>query len=98
MSIKAGFAVTCIIISYFISTGSTFSSLFCCYEMEMFGDSLNAELDPQMIMLSESFQHSLLVMMRSIVANIFQPKLAAYRQLSILDGKLRTFLCPAFQL
>ncbi|XP_044213816.1 dynein axonemal intermediate chain 4-like isoform X1 [Thunnus albacares] len=62
-------------------TGSTISSLF---EIQMCGTSLNAEPDPQQIMLSESFQHSLLVMERSIVAEVFQPKLAAYRQLPIL--------------
>lgn len=58
-------------------------------KMEMCRDSFNTEADPQLIMLSESFQHSLLVMERSIVANIFQPKLAAYRQLPVLEGKLR---------
>ncbi|XP_070763038.1 dynein axonemal intermediate chain 4-like [Enoplosus armatus] len=65
-----------------VGTGSTVSSLL---EMEMCGDSLNAEPDPQMIMLSESFQDSLLVMERSIVADVFQPKLAAYRQLPIRE-------------
>lgn len=100
MFIEASFAVTSfnninnINFSYFISSDSTISSLFYCSEMEMCGDSLNAEPDRQ-IMLSESFQHSLLVMTRSIVANIFQPKLAAYRQLPILDGKLRTFVLSA---
>lgn len=57
--------------------------------MEMCGNSLNTETDPQLILLSESFQQSLLVMERSIVANIFQPKLAAYRQLHIPAGELR---------
>ncbi|XP_038562176.1 dynein intermediate chain 4, axonemal-like [Micropterus salmoides] len=64
------------------STGSTISSLL---ELEMCGSSLKAEPDPQLIMSSESFQHSLLVMERSIVAHIFQPKLAAYRLLPIED-------------
>ncbi|XP_070686525.1 dynein axonemal intermediate chain 4-like [Pempheris klunzingeri] len=63
-------------------TGSTISSLL---EMEMNGNSVNAEPDPKLIMLSESFQHSLLVIERSILANVFQPKLAAYRQLPILE-------------
>ncbi|XP_044050038.1 dynein axonemal intermediate chain 4-like isoform X2 [Siniperca chuatsi] len=65
-----------------VSTDSTISSLL---EVEICGNSSKAEPNPQLIMLSESFQQSLLVMERSIVANIFQPKLAAYRQLPILE-------------
>lgn len=53
----------------------------------MCGSSLNTEPDPQLI-LSESFQHSLFVMERIIAGKIFQPKLAAYRQLPMLEGKL----------
>ncbi|KAM7397079.1 hypothetical protein PAMP_020076 [Pampus punctatissimus] len=64
-----------------VSTGSTFSSLL---EMETCGTSLNAAEGQQQIMLSEAFQHSLLVMERSIVANVFQPRLAAYRELHII--------------
>uniref|UniRef100_A0A3B4WE25 Dynein axonemal intermediate chain 4 n=1 Tax=Seriola lalandi dorsalis TaxID=1841481 RepID=A0A3B4WE25_SERLL len=63
---------------------STSSSLL---EMENYGNSLNVEPDPQWIMESESFQHSLLLVMRNIMVNIFQPKLAAYRQLPVLEGK-----------
>uniref|UniRef100_A0A8C9YX04 Dynein axonemal intermediate chain 4 n=1 Tax=Sander lucioperca TaxID=283035 RepID=A0A8C9YX04_SANLU len=62
-----------------LSIGSTIGSL-----LEMETCSLNAESNPELIMLTESFQHSLLVMERSIVANLFQPKLAAYRQLPII--------------
>ncbi|XP_056244301.1 dynein axonemal intermediate chain 4-like isoform X2 [Seriola aureovittata] len=65
-----------------ICTGSTSSSLL---EMENYGNSLNVEPDPQWIMESESFQHSLLLVMRNIMVNIFQPKLAAYRQLPVLE-------------
>ncbi|XP_026170340.1 dynein axonemal intermediate chain 4 isoform X2 [Mastacembelus armatus] len=64
------------------STASAASSL---KEVEVFGCSSNAESDLQLIMLSEKFQHCLLVMERSILENTFQPKLAAYRQLSILE-------------
>ncbi|KAJ3599054.1 hypothetical protein NHX12_033017 [Muraenolepis orangiensis] len=42
------------------------------------------EPDPALILHSESFQHSLLVMERTILANIYQPRLAAYRQLPTL--------------
>ncbi|XP_030280897.1 WD repeat-containing protein 78-like isoform X2 [Sparus aurata] len=67
--------------SYTVATDSTDrGSLF---ELEMCGRSLNTELDPQLI-LSESFRHSLFVMERIVVGKIFQPKLAAYRQLPIL--------------
>lgn len=55
--------------------------------MEIFGNRVNDEPDPQRILLSESFKYSLSIMERNIVANIFQPKLAAYRQLPILEGK-----------
>nr|XP_046249819.1 dynein axonemal intermediate chain 4-like isoform X3 [Scatophagus argus] len=68
--------------SHSSSTGSTLSSLF---EKEMCGSSLNAEPDPQLSMLSGSFQQSLFLMERNIVGNIFQPKLAAYRQLPIIE-------------
>lgn len=51
----------------------------------------NAESDLQLIILSEKFQHLSLVMERSILENTFQPKLAAYRQLPVLAGKLSSF-------
>ncbi|XP_068579502.1 dynein axonemal intermediate chain 4-like [Cebidichthys violaceus] len=65
-----------------LSTGSTISSKL---EKEMCEDSFNADYDLQLILSSESFQHSLLVMERSIVANVFQTELAAYRQLPALE-------------
>ncbi|KAM7401377.1 hypothetical protein PAMA_005526 [Pampus argenteus] len=64
------------------STGSAASSL---KDVEAFGNSLNAETDLQLIMHSEKLQNSLLVMERSILGNTFQPKLAAYRQLPVLE-------------
>ncbi|GAA6215260.1 WD repeat-containing protein 78-like isoform X2 [Lates japonicus] len=65
-----------------VGTGSTISSLL---EKDICWDSSKAEPDPQRILQSDSFQHSLLVMERTIVANILQPKLSAYRQLPILE-------------
>ncbi|XP_026220601.1 WD repeat-containing protein 78-like isoform X2 [Anabas testudineus] len=65
-----------------ISNGSIVSSVL---ETDILGNNTNNEPDPQQILLSESFQYSLLIMERNIVANIFQPKLAAYRQLPILE-------------
>uniref|UniRef100_UPI0037E81242 dynein axonemal intermediate chain 4 n=1 Tax=Semicossyphus pulcher TaxID=241346 RepID=UPI0037E81242 len=65
-----------------VTTGSTVSLLI---ETDKCRSGLNTEPDPQLIMLSESFQHSLSVMERTIAANLLQPKLAAYRQLPILD-------------
>uniref|UniRef100_A0A8C4GD73 Dynein axonemal intermediate chain 4 n=1 Tax=Dicentrarchus labrax TaxID=13489 RepID=A0A8C4GD73_DICLA len=64
------------------STGSVASSL---KEQEALGNGLNAESELQLIMLSEKFQHLLLVTERSILGNVFQPKLAAYRELPILE-------------
>ncbi|KAM7415026.1 hypothetical protein PAMA_019718 [Pampus argenteus] len=75
------------------STGSTFSSLL---EMETCGTSLN-EPDQQQIMLSEAFQHSLLVMERSIVSNLFQPRLAAYRQLHIFPDAEESSPTPTLE-
>ncbi|XP_066547950.1 dynein axonemal intermediate chain 4 isoform X2 [Amia ocellicauda] len=42
--------------------------------------------DPAVILLSKKFQQDLIVMERILMQNIFQPKLAAYRQLPILTG------------
>nr|XP_046264360.1 dynein axonemal intermediate chain 4 isoform X2 [Scatophagus argus] len=66
------------------STASSVSAASSLKEVEAFGNSLNAESELQLIMLSETFQHLLLVMERSILRNTYQPKLAAYRQLPIL--------------
>ncbi|XP_031725305.1 dynein axonemal intermediate chain 4 [Anarrhichthys ocellatus] len=67
------------------SSFSTASTICSKLEMEMCEDSFNADYVLQLIMSSESFQYSLLVMERSIVANIFQTMLAAYRQLPTLE-------------
>ncbi|XP_037644615.1 dynein intermediate chain 4, axonemal isoform X3 [Sebastes umbrosus] len=67
------------------STASTASAASSLKEVEAIGISLNAESDLQLIMLSEKFQHCLLVMERSILGNTFQPKLAAYRQLPVIE-------------
>ncbi|TNN79864.1 WD repeat-containing protein 78 [Liparis tanakae] len=47
-------------------------------------DSVKADYDLQLVLSSESFKCSLVVMERSVVANTFQTKLAAYKQLPIL--------------
>ncbi|XP_024908248.1 dynein axonemal intermediate chain 4 isoform X3 [Cynoglossus semilaevis] len=46
--------------------------------------SVKTESDLQLIMQSDRFHHSLLVMERSIMGNTFQPLLAAYRQLPVV--------------
>ncbi|XP_026229533.1 WD repeat-containing protein 78, partial [Anabas testudineus] len=71
-----------------VSVGSTVSSASASSslkEVDVFGSRLNAESDLQLIMLSEKFQHCLRVMERSIMGNILQSKLAAYRQLPVLE-------------
>ncbi|KAM3876335.1 dynein axonemal intermediate chain 4 [Diretmus argenteus] len=68
-----------------VSTASMDSLYSSQKEMETFGTGLDEEPDPQLILLSEKFHHSLLVMERSILGNLFQPKLAAYRQLPTLE-------------
>ncbi|XP_061533871.1 dynein axonemal intermediate chain 4 [Phycodurus eques] len=61
-----------------ISTVSTGSSLF---SIKMQGGDLSDVPELQLIFKSETFQRNLLIMERCLVANIFQPKLAAYRNL-----------------
>lgn len=72
----------CTIFSYFSSDNGTRS----LKEIETFGN-LNTEAERQLIMLSDKFQHRLLVVEWSILGSIFQSKMAAYRQLPILTGK-----------
>ncbi|KAL7387061.1 hypothetical protein ABVT39_017776 [Epinephelus coioides] len=67
------------------STASTASAASSLKEVEAFGNTLNAESDLQLIMLSEKFQHCVLVMERTVLGNTFQPKLAAYRQLPVIE-------------
>ncbi|XP_053739752.1 dynein axonemal intermediate chain 4 [Synchiropus splendidus] len=64
------------------STGSASSSM---REMESLGNTAGAESELQVILHSEVFHHSLLVMQRSVLANTFQSQLAAYRQLPVLQ-------------
>ncbi|XP_054465880.1 dynein axonemal intermediate chain 4-like [Anoplopoma fimbria] len=64
------------------AVGSTISSQV---ETEIHGNNLNTDYDAELIMSSEAFKYSLLVMERSIVANNFQTELAAYRQLPSLE-------------
>uniref|UniRef100_A0A3Q1AS69 Dynein axonemal intermediate chain 4 n=1 Tax=Amphiprion ocellaris TaxID=80972 RepID=A0A3Q1AS69_AMPOC len=71
-----------------MSVGSTVSSVSASSsvkDVESSGNTANTESELQLIMQSERFQHSLLVMERSILSNIFQPQLAAYRQLLVLE-------------
>ncbi|XP_019729474.1 dynein axonemal intermediate chain 4 isoform X2 [Hippocampus comes] len=59
-----------------VGTASTGSSLF-----KMQGGDMSDEPELQVIFKSETFQRNLLIMERCLVANIFQPRLAAYRNL-----------------
>ncbi|XP_067086802.1 dynein axonemal intermediate chain 4 [Osmerus mordax] len=56
-------------------------------EMETFLVPTDDEPDPELILQSESFQQDLFVMERIVLENIYQPKLAAYRQLPILEDE-----------
>lgn len=53
---------------------------------------MNAESELQLVMMSASFQQSLLVVERSVLRNAFQPQLAAYRQLPVLEGHQSTHM------
>uniref|UniRef100_A0A8D3E9F8 Dynein axonemal intermediate chain 4 n=1 Tax=Scophthalmus maximus TaxID=52904 RepID=A0A8D3E9F8_SCOMX len=70
------------IISLSLSPATAVSSL---KEVDVFGSTSGAESDLQLIMQSETFQNCLLVMEKSILGNTFQPDLAAYRQLPVLE-------------
>ncbi|KAM9323067.1 dynein axonemal intermediate chain 4 [Pholidichthys leucotaenia] len=67
------------------SIASTVSVSSSLKEVDPLGNSLNADSELQLIMESEEFQHCLLLMERSIMQNIFQPQLAAYKQLPVLE-------------
>ncbi|XP_008298114.1 dynein axonemal intermediate chain 4 [Stegastes partitus] len=67
------------------STVSTVSASSSVRDVDASGSTSNTESEWQLIMLSESFQHSLLVMERCILRNNFQRQLAAYRQLPVLE-------------
>ncbi|XP_013869307.1 dynein axonemal intermediate chain 4 [Austrofundulus limnaeus] len=51
---------------------------------EASGSSSDAQLDLQLLMMSEKFHHSVFVMERSILRNSFQPLLSTCRQLPLL--------------
>ncbi|KAL4635028.1 WD repeat-containing protein 78 isoform X1 [Arapaima gigas] len=55
-----------------------------CTDVEVFVVPVEDETNPEVILQSEKFQQDLLVMEKVVLENIFQPKLAAYRQLPIL--------------
>ncbi|XP_047187872.1 dynein axonemal intermediate chain 4-like isoform X3 [Scophthalmus maximus] len=67
------------------STASTATAVSSLKEVDAFGSTSGAESDLQLIMQSETFQNCLLVMEKSILGNTFQPDLAAYRQLPVLE-------------
>ncbi|KAF7645766.1 hypothetical protein LDENG_00198590 [Lucifuga dentata] len=50
-------------------------------------EALVLKVDVQLVTLSDRLQHSLAVMERCIMGNVFQPKLAAYRQLPVKTGE-----------
>ncbi|XP_071010746.1 dynein axonemal intermediate chain 4 [Oncorhynchus clarkii lewisi] len=68
-----------------ISTTSIASASSSRIEMEPFVVPSEDEPDPALVLQSEKFQQDLFVMERIILENIYQPKLAAYRQLPTLE-------------
>ncbi|CAL8348137.1 unnamed protein product [Gadus morhua 'NCC'] len=67
-----------------VNTSSFASTASSRMETEIFLVRVEDEPDPALILNSESFRHSLLVMERTVLANVYQPRLAAYRQLPAL--------------
>ncbi|XP_036834500.1 dynein intermediate chain 4, axonemal isoform X2 [Oncorhynchus mykiss] len=68
-----------------ISTTSIASASSSRIEIEPFVVPSEDEPDPELVLQSEKFQQDLFVMERIILENIYQPKLAAYRQLPTLE-------------
>ncbi|CAI5661353.1 unnamed protein product [Oreochromis niloticus] len=64
------------------STATTVSASGSLKEVDV--KALNAEMEWELIMLSETFQLYLQTVERSILQNSFHPQLAAYRQLPVL--------------
>ncbi|KAL1022772.1 hypothetical protein UPYG_G00032090 [Umbra pygmaea] len=67
------------------STTSIASTSSSRPEMEPIFVSSEIEPESELVLQSEKFQHDLFVMERIILENIYQPKLAAYRQLPTLE-------------
>uniref|UniRef100_A0A087Y5G6 Dynein axonemal intermediate chain 4 n=1 Tax=Poecilia formosa TaxID=48698 RepID=A0A087Y5G6_POEFO len=55
-------------------------------DVETVGSSLNTQADFELIMTSDKFHYSLLLMERTVLRNNFQSQLAAYRKLPLLQG------------
>lgn len=55
-------------------------------EMEVSVPLGKEEPDPELILQSDKLKQDLAVMERVVLENIFQTKLAAYRQLPVLEG------------
>lgn len=82
---------SCVTCSLVPSTGSSISSLS---DMETQRDIKNTTVDPNEVLLSESFQKILLVMEKTIAIVVHCPELAAFRQLPALEGELQSSLHP----
>ncbi|KAL7891245.1 hypothetical protein AOLI_G00007210 [Acnodon oligacanthus] len=67
-----------------VSANSIASTTSSRIEMEAFVVEVEDKSDPELVLQSEKFLQDLLVMERTILKNIYQPKLAAYRLLPIL--------------
>ncbi|CAI5661355.1 unnamed protein product [Oreochromis niloticus] len=69
------------------STATTVSASGSLKEVDV--KALNAEMEWELIMLSETFQLYLQTVERSILQNSFHPQLAAYRQLPVLGDLMK---------
>ncbi|XP_062854134.1 dynein axonemal intermediate chain 4 [Trichomycterus rosablanca] len=67
-----------------VSSTSMVSSSSSHIETDAFVVQVDADPDPERILNSEKFLNHLLAMERTVLQNVFQPKLAAYRRLPVL--------------
>uniref|UniRef100_A0A8B9Z441 Dynein axonemal intermediate chain 4 n=1 Tax=Buteo japonicus TaxID=224669 RepID=A0A8B9Z441_9AVES len=79
---------------YYLLSGSTTSSLMISESAVLARIHEEEECHSEAILTSENFQQNLFFMERILMENIFQPKLAAYRQFPVLIG-LFLIGCPA---
>lgn len=79
----------CVILSCLYSIDSEASSLMDIENVILSKVREDEEDHSEAILKSDKFHQDLFFMERVVMANIFQPKLAAYRQLPILKGTLK---------
>ncbi|XP_062412052.1 dynein axonemal intermediate chain 4 isoform X2 [Sardina pilchardus] len=80
-----------------VSSTSIASGSSTCIQVQAYEVQLEEEPDPGLILQSDKFKLDLVAMERVVLENIYQPELAAYRQLTVFqdpDCKLQVAVDP----